>query len=82
MGGMGGYPGGHGERSRLQLLFELAGTENLLILAVDVLAGNFWLLISNFAVPVSLRAFQAAFGALQIGLQSVVYFSRLKRPGH
>ena len=34
----------HGERSRLQLLFKLAGTENMLILAVNVLAVNFWLL--------------------------------------
>ena len=34
---------GHGERSRLQLLFKLGGTENMLILAVNVLAVNPWL---------------------------------------
>ena len=49
--------GGHGERSRSQLLFELGkkkkkkqllfklgGTENMTIWAVNVLAVNFWLL--------------------------------------
>ena len=36
---------GHGERSRLQLLFKLAGTENMQILAVNILAVKFWLLI-------------------------------------
>ena len=30
----------HGERSRLQLLFKLGGTENMSILAVNVLAVN------------------------------------------
>ena len=33
-----------GERSRLQLLLKLGGTENMSILAVNVLAVNFWLL--------------------------------------
>ena len=31
---------GHGERSRSQLLLKLAGAENVLILAVNVLAVN------------------------------------------
>ena len=31
---------GHGKRSRSQLLLKLAGAENMLILAVNVLAGN------------------------------------------
>ena len=31
---------GHGERSRLQLLFKLAGRGNMLILAVNALAVN------------------------------------------
>ena len=35
---------GHGERSGSQLLLKLAGTENMLILAVDVLAVEFRLL--------------------------------------
>ena len=52
---------GHGERSReKQVLLKLAGTENMLILAVNVLAVNFlavksWLL--NLAVPLYLRVF-------------------------
>ena len=37
----------HGERSRSQLHFRLGGTENSLILAVNVLAVNFWLLTSQ-----------------------------------
>ena len=42
----GGEPAsGHGERSRSQLLFKLGGTENMRILAVNVLAVKFWLLI-------------------------------------
>ena len=34
-----------GERSRSQLLFKLGGTENMRILAVNILAVKFWLLI-------------------------------------
>ena len=33
----------HGERSRSQLLFQLGGAENMLILAVNGLAVKFWL---------------------------------------
>ena len=40
----GQVPEGHGERSRLQLPFKLGGTENISILAVNVLTVNFWLL--------------------------------------
>ena len=35
-----GRDAGHGERSRLQLLFKLGGTKNISILAVNVLAVN------------------------------------------
>ena len=35
----------HGERWRSQLLFELGGPEIVLILAVNILAVNIWLLI-------------------------------------
>ena len=46
---------GHGERSRSQLLLKLAGTENRVNLAVNVLAVEFWLL--NLTVPLYLRVF-------------------------
>ena len=36
---------GRGERSRSQLLLKLGGTEIVLILAVNILAVKFWLLI-------------------------------------
>ena len=43
--------GRHGERSRLQLLSKYAGTANLLVLAVVVLAVKFWLLCSDLFPP-------------------------------
>ena len=45
--------------TKKKLLLKLAGTENLLILAVNVLAVKFWLL--KLVVPVELRVFFYSF---------------------
>ena len=40
-----------------KLLLKVAGTESMLILAVNGLVVNFWLFMSNLVVPVSSRVF-------------------------
>ena len=45
----------------------------MLILAINVLAVEIWLLMSNLAVPVSLRLFKAPFGVWKCVVVTFVY---------